>query len=360
MDYQLQFETLSLRVLCLSAETDLQYFIFGLRDDIRRELQLRRPYSLSHTIRLAKEIEATFHVTKPLEVTKTHSPYVIQPSPSKFHVSAPTPTVKGDDGTTQSQEETTLLADPTYDVVNDRKKFLPEVFKDLQLPIPIPVRSKRVPCGFENHIADLLPDWLPPFLDVVSIIRFNPTPLPTKSDSKAPKERMRSSKLTKEWAFNTPTGLTLAETPPTKPPDSVSTPTSLPQDQEGYGGTKLRSVVLHTTMQSSIYATFNEMAKWSIYGRDSMVRESTVILFAWNSRMVGGPEAVGFQPLGYDCLIDPSKQVNDTLAQCPIVGAQLFFYLADKGDTGDWKLHFKLRDGLVLNYSGFYTLSEFV
>lgn len=100
---------------------------------------------------------------------------------------------------------------------------------------------------------------------------------------------------------------------------SFNTP-SLSQDQEGHGGTQLSSVVPYTTMQSSIYANFesaflkaalsmnmtrvdqvapfglcfgsqvgpnvpvielvlqSEMVKWSIYGRNSMVRVSDDVM----------------------------------------------------------------------------------
>lgn len=57
-EYQLQFETIFLRVLCMSANDHRGCFIAGLHDDIRRKLTLLRPYCLSQAIRLAKNIEA--------------------------------------------------------------------------------------------------------------------------------------------------------------------------------------------------------------------------------------------------------------------------------------------------------------
>lgn len=55
----------------------------------------------------------------------------------------------GDNGTTQSQEEDNLSADPISDVVEDRKESLPEVFKDSKLSSPMSVRSECAFSGFK-------------------------------------------------------------------------------------------------------------------------------------------------------------------------------------------------------------------
>lgn len=58
MDYQLQFETLSNRVVGLSAELLFNCFISGLRNEIQREIAVLQPPTLPHAIGMAKLIEA--------------------------------------------------------------------------------------------------------------------------------------------------------------------------------------------------------------------------------------------------------------------------------------------------------------
>lgn len=65
MEYQLQFETISNRVLGLSVESLLNCFISGLRADIQRELAILQPHSITQAIGLAKLVEAKILDSKP-------------------------------------------------------------------------------------------------------------------------------------------------------------------------------------------------------------------------------------------------------------------------------------------------------
>lgn len=60
MQYRLQFESLSNRVVGLPTEALLNCFISGLKDEIQWELEVLQPHSLSHAIGLAKLLEAKF------------------------------------------------------------------------------------------------------------------------------------------------------------------------------------------------------------------------------------------------------------------------------------------------------------
>ncbi|KAL0447824.1 UNVERIFIED_CONTAM: hypothetical protein Slati_1910300 [Sesamum latifolium] len=57
-DFQADFERLCNRVVSLSPEPVLNYFISGLRSDIQREMAVFQPTSISQSIGLAKLIEA--------------------------------------------------------------------------------------------------------------------------------------------------------------------------------------------------------------------------------------------------------------------------------------------------------------
>lgn len=89
MDYQLQFETLSNRVVGMSEELLRNCFISGLRNDIQREMAVLKPESLAHTIGLAKLLEAKFHDSRPAfnrfprsTNTPQSSPSILGPAPS--------------------------------------------------------------------------------------------------------------------------------------------------------------------------------------------------------------------------------------------------------------------------------------
>lgn len=183
---------------------------------------------MSQAIGLAKEIEATFNLSKPLEITKIHYPCVIHPPPSKFDVFVIAPTVTGDNGTAQSQEEDNLSANLISDIVEDRKEFLPEVFKDPVLSFPVPVPSTRVLCGYETHSTDRSPVLEPPLLDVVSTLGFKPQLFPVTSDSKSSEERKGSSTLSEHWVSHILAELTPIEIPLLEPPDRVVDPSARP------------------------------------------------------------------------------------------------------------------------------------
>lgn len=60
MEYQLQFDTISNRIVGLNFESLLNCFLSGLKDDIQRELAILKPQSLSQAIDLAKLVEDKF------------------------------------------------------------------------------------------------------------------------------------------------------------------------------------------------------------------------------------------------------------------------------------------------------------
>jgi len=62
-----QFETLSNRVIGMPAEMLLNCFISGLKKEIQHELFILKPYSFSHTIGLAKQLEAKLTALKPFQ-----------------------------------------------------------------------------------------------------------------------------------------------------------------------------------------------------------------------------------------------------------------------------------------------------
>ncbi|XP_024630387.1 proline-rich protein 12-like [Medicago truncatula] len=64
-DYQAQFEKLGNRVLGLPADAILNCFISGLSPEIRNEMAIQRPLSISQAIGLAKLIEAKLKDSKP-------------------------------------------------------------------------------------------------------------------------------------------------------------------------------------------------------------------------------------------------------------------------------------------------------
>ncbi|KAL0291649.1 UNVERIFIED_CONTAM: hypothetical protein Sradi_7018500 [Sesamum radiatum] len=59
-EYQTEFERICNRVVGLSPESILNYFISGLRPDIQRELSILQPSSISQAVGLAKLIEAKY------------------------------------------------------------------------------------------------------------------------------------------------------------------------------------------------------------------------------------------------------------------------------------------------------------
>nr|KYP36817.1 Transposon Ty3-I Gag-Pol polyprotein [Cajanus cajan] len=86
-EYQAQFERLSNRVYGLSPENLLNCFISGLRSDLRHELLILHPPTISEAIGLAKLFEAKFRDSKP----KTSKPYLTTPSTnSPTHITPPT------------------------------------------------------------------------------------------------------------------------------------------------------------------------------------------------------------------------------------------------------------------------------
>jgi hypothetical protein len=64
-EYQASFEKLANRVMGLPADAMLNCFISGLHADIKNELAIQRPYTISQAIGLAKLVEAKIRDTKP-------------------------------------------------------------------------------------------------------------------------------------------------------------------------------------------------------------------------------------------------------------------------------------------------------
>jgi hypothetical protein len=109
VDYQAQFEKLGNRVIGLPADAILNCFISGLLPDIRNEIAIQRPQTITQAIGLAKLIESKLkdsrnRFTKPLPSVPTtacfHKPYVnptltnhttTPPTTSKQPTSTPTP-----------------------------------------------------------------------------------------------------------------------------------------------------------------------------------------------------------------------------------------------------------------------------
>lgn len=80
MDYQLQFESISNRVVGLSAEALLNCLISGLRPDIQLEMAVLQPHSLSQSIGLAKLLETKFlEAKKPLSSVSPNSHHTSKP-----------------------------------------------------------------------------------------------------------------------------------------------------------------------------------------------------------------------------------------------------------------------------------------
>jgi len=79
-EYQTHFEKLSNCVIGLSSDTILNCFISGLQPEIRRELTILHPYSISQAIRLAKLIEDKIKDSKPkYPRPQPHNPTHIHP-----------------------------------------------------------------------------------------------------------------------------------------------------------------------------------------------------------------------------------------------------------------------------------------
>ena len=64
-EYQAQFEKLGNRVLGLPPEALLNCFISGLKPDIRNEIAIQRPYTITQAVGLAKLIESKVNDSKP-------------------------------------------------------------------------------------------------------------------------------------------------------------------------------------------------------------------------------------------------------------------------------------------------------
>jgi len=101
-DYQSSFEKLGNRVLGLPQEALLNCFISGLIPKIRHELAIRRPYSISQAIGLAKLIEAKIKDMRP----KFSRPFAPSPSPT---TNPHTVTTKGNIPTTSNPKPTNIV-----------------------------------------------------------------------------------------------------------------------------------------------------------------------------------------------------------------------------------------------------------
>ncbi|GAU18789.1 hypothetical protein TSUD_80780 [Trifolium subterraneum] len=86
-EYQAKFEQLGNKVLGLPADAMLNCFISGLTPEIRNELAIQKPYTISQAIGLAKLLEAKIQETKPRYSKPFHAhttkPNVTQPQNSK-------------------------------------------------------------------------------------------------------------------------------------------------------------------------------------------------------------------------------------------------------------------------------------
>jgi len=79
-EYQTRFEKLSNCVIGLSSDTILNCFISSLQPEIRRELTILHPYSISQAIGLAKLIEDKIKDSKPkYPQPQPHNPTHIHP-----------------------------------------------------------------------------------------------------------------------------------------------------------------------------------------------------------------------------------------------------------------------------------------
>ncbi|KAL0401788.1 UNVERIFIED_CONTAM: hypothetical protein Slati_4208700 [Sesamum latifolium] len=78
-DFQAKFERLCNRMVSLPPKSILNYFIYGLRPDIQRELAVLLPSSISQAIGLPKLIEA-----KCSNARRPHVPLNAQPTPSQL------------------------------------------------------------------------------------------------------------------------------------------------------------------------------------------------------------------------------------------------------------------------------------
>lgn len=89
-DYQTQFEKLGNRVFGLPPKALLNCFISGLIPEIRHELAVQKPYTISQAIGLAKLIEAKLKDSK----TRPNKPYTNQPTQNTTlppHLPSPKP-----------------------------------------------------------------------------------------------------------------------------------------------------------------------------------------------------------------------------------------------------------------------------
>lgn len=83
-DYQKEFERICNRVVGLSPTTILDCFVSGLRWDIKNEIALLQPTTISQAIGLAKLIESKLLATRPNTSSSHNKPYYQKPAPSQI------------------------------------------------------------------------------------------------------------------------------------------------------------------------------------------------------------------------------------------------------------------------------------
>jgi hypothetical protein len=102
-EYQAQFERLGNRVIGLPAEALLNCFISGLHTDIRNEMAIQHPTSITQAIGLAKLIEAKIKDSK----NRPHKPYNQYTSPTytkpSTYTTPPAPSILPPTGPNPSQ-----------------------------------------------------------------------------------------------------------------------------------------------------------------------------------------------------------------------------------------------------------------
>src|SRR4051812_45281058 len=92
-EYQANFEKLGNQVIGLPADAILNCFISGLIPEIRNELAVQRPHSITHAIGLAKLIEAKLKDSKPRFKSQTYTAPTQSTYPKQLYTNSPTSTV---------------------------------------------------------------------------------------------------------------------------------------------------------------------------------------------------------------------------------------------------------------------------